>query len=1063
MSSIEKQFWLLDKQGFGAAYNVISAFRFSGLDWPRLLKAVQTVYWKYTVFRSTYSLIDGQLKCQLQESEPDLHEMDFGSHDSVGEGRALKWLESQSRRPFDLAGGPLMRIVRASFSDPSVSFVAVIFHHIVIDLQTKDLLSEIISNLYNGVEAGETGPGFSNYGDFGPWLEEWSVSPGSDGAKKYWRDQLQRVNSNIRLHSEGPDESPSGTLVDLKMDTALWQNVKAFSRKSKISPYIILLSSYHFLLSKWTGENDFCVAVPLSNRKKEEFKKTLGCFVNTIPLRLSLDPADTFYDLLAKVRRLLLLAHRFQELPATAIIEEARKTNGSLHTLYNHGFTYEHPMNLRLEGVEVEPVIIDSGQSQMDLYLRCWEEGDELEGRFEFDSDKYSLSFAKRVVASLMVFLGNTLTRPDDKLLNIPCLGDDDRALIEVFNNSRREYKGPDNLKDAFERQVQITPEAKAIIFGGEERTYSEFNAETNRLAHFLMARGIQAGDSVGVLCSRSLEMMTLIYAVMKVGAVYIPIDVELPGKRIDYILETARAQLLLTISSEKKQQEVTVGSKINLDLIRVDLQSYPVVNPETGMTGEDAAYTIFTSGSTGLPKGVVNTHLGITNRLYWMQDQFKLKEGEVVLQKTPYSFDVSVWELFWPLQVGATLAVSDPDSHRDPYRIDEQIKRFKVSVVHFVPAMLAGYLSIHPQQSETLRAVVCSGEELTVEHRNRFYEIFSNANLYNLYGPTEAAVDVTCWMCPRTEDKEMVVPIGGPIANTFLYVVDQAGNQLPVGVMGELWIGGVQVAREYIGNPELSAKAFIANPFASGRVYRTGDYARWTESGALEFLGRKDFQVKINGIRIELTEIENALMSYPEVQLCKVVSSKGGDGPVRLVAYYSTKAKREIGNIEFTDYLRQLLPKYMVPSQYIYLDDFPLTSSGKVDRKKLPEPHEMSFHSGKDDRSPGFRGRTEQIVWEAWKDVLKTDLIGLDDNFFDVGGDSLSLMSVYSRLQERFAEHMSSVDLFTYPTIRAFSGFLKGSVRTQLDNDKSHSRAERIRKSTFKRGAFKRRSRKME
>ncbi|HEX2093625.1 MAG TPA: amino acid adenylation domain-containing protein, partial [Longimicrobiaceae bacterium] len=601
------------------------------------------------------------------------------------------------------------------------------------------------------------------------------------------------------------------------------------------------------------------------------------------------------------------------------------------------------------------------------------------------------------------------------------------RQVVEEWNATEWAYPRDLCVHELFQRQVERTPEAVAVVFEGEQVTYAELNASANRLAHYLRQRGVGPDLRVALCLERSPELVVALLATLKAGGAYVPLDPSFPQERLKYMLQDSGPLVLLT-------QEDLRDRLGNTDVAVLDLKSdaplwaqAPATNPErAGLTSEHLVYVIYTSGSTGRPKGVMNAHHGVVNRLGWMESAYRLGPDEAVLQKTPYSFDVSVWEFFWPLMVGARLVLARPEGHKDRDYLVETIQCEGITTVHFVPSMLAVFLE-HPDAGKCagLRRVVCSGEALPPALVARFGERLPEVELHNLYGPTEAAVDVTAWRCP-TDGSVIRIPIGAPVANTRVYVLDPSGAPVPVGVAGELHIGGVQVARGYLGRPELTAERFVPDPFTrepGARLYRTGDVGRWLPDGTIEYLGRNDHQVKVRGFRIELGEIEARLAEHPAVREAVVVAQEVVPGDARLVAYWTGGEPGGAGT-GATDaealrrHLLERLPEHMVPAAYVHLEAFPLTPSGKLDRKALPAP-EGGAYARRGYEAPV--GEVEVALTEIWAEVLRVERVGRWDHFFELGGHSLLAITLIERMR-RVGLHAEVRALFTTPTLADYA-----------------------------------------
>ena len=608
------------------------------------------------------------------------------------------------------------------------------------------------------------------------------------------------------------------------------------------------------------------------------------------------------------------------------------------------------------------------------------------------------------------------------------------------WNNTKVDYPKNKCIHHLFEEQAEKTPDAVAVVFEDIQMTYREFNKKANILAHYLISLGVGPEIFVCICMERSLDMVLAIYAIIKAGGAYIPIDPDYPEDRVKYMLEDSEGKIIL---AQEKFRELL--SDVKADIIFTDSSDnifkedkHSSNNPCIDIKSENAAYMIYTSGSTGKPKGVVNTHKGILNRLLWMQDAYMLNSEDVVLQKTPFSFDVSVWEFLWPLFTGASIVAAKPGGHMDPDYLSYLIRKEKITTLHFVPSMLSAFLdSADTEFCGSIKRVICSGEALSPDIQKRFFKKF-NCELHNLYGPTEAAIDVSYWECTEN-NLYSSVPIGKPVANTQLYILDKNLVPVPVGVSGELHIGGYQVARGYHNQPNLTAEKFIPDIFSNdpnARLYKTGDLARWLPDGNIEFLGRIDFQVKIRGFRIELGEIESVLSNYPAVKENVVIAKEDHKGDKQLATYVVAEGldnenqKQNISDIR--SFLKEKLPDYMIPSFFAFMDSLPLTPNGKIDRKKLPEPDVSAMQ--KEYVAP--RTDTEEKIVSIWEGVLDIEKIGIFDNFFELGGHSLIAVQVISRLHEVLDIDIAVRVMFERPTIMELAEYIETMLWLEQDNE---------------------------
>ncbi|MBK9992035.1 MAG: amino acid adenylation domain-containing protein [Verrucomicrobia bacterium] len=616
------------------------------------------------------------------------------------------------------------------------------------------------------------------------------------------------------------------------------------------------------------------------------------------------------------------------------------------------------------------------------------------------------------------------------------------------WNDTHVNYPLDERLHLLIAKRAQQSPKTVALQYGNVTLTHEELNQRANQLARHLRERGVKPNTLVGISAFRSIEMVVGLLGILKAGGAYVPIDPEYPADRIAFMLADSGVQILLTQEQVKAVLPPTAAQLICLDSEWPAIATHASTDLVDETTSTDLAYMIYTSGSTGKPKGALNSHRGICNRLLWMQDRYVLSSSDTVLQKTPFSFDVSVWEFFWPLLAGSRLVVAKPGGHQDPLYLAKLIQQEHITVLHFVPSMLRTFLTEPAATGCTsLRHVICSGEALTFDLQEKFFALLP-CELHNLYGPTEAAVDVTHWTC-RRDSQSPIVPIGRPVANTRMYVLDEKLRQVPVGAEGELHIGGVQVGRGYHNRPELTAEKFIPDPFSpdqADRLYKTGDLARWMDDGNIEYLGRLDFQVKLRGFRIELGEIENALGLHPAVRQAVVVALDEPDRDKRLVAYITARHAQHTTVTELREHLLARLPEYMVPALFVWLDAIPLSPNGKVDRRALPAPS-----TARPELAQPYTAATtemERRLVALWQEILHIDPIGTDDRFFELGGDSLGIAVAHGKLQTILAREFPITTLFEFITIRTLAAHLAPAAPNANTTNSIQDRARRQREA---------------
>ncbi len=862
-------------------------------------KALNELVQRHEVFRTTFTSVQGEpyqviapeLKVKVATS--DISNVDPAKREDEVQHLVLE----EVRRPFNLQSGPVFRATLLRLDDAE-HVLLLNSHHIANDGWSLWQFIKDLGTAYEAICVGRPS-GLSElpiqYGDFAVWQRNWMTGEVLEKQLAYWKKQLDGAPDTLELPTDRlrPTElSNQGSVERLTLPKALSDKLGRFSRSENATLYMTLLAAYQVLLYRYSGQEDIVVGSPIANRTRSETEGLIGFFVNTILMRTDLSGNPTFRDLTRRVHEGALGAYANQDVPFEKLVEVLRPDRylGRL-PLFQVWFALQNVprTEFRLGGLELTSIDTHNGTSKFDLGLFTVERPDGLYCTVEYSTDLFDASTIKRFLAHYQVLLEAIAEDPDQRIGELPLLTEEEQQQVVVqWNDTAHEYPRERSLHQFIEEQVGLTPDAPALVFESQQLSYRELNARANQLAHRLRKMGVGPEKLVAVCAERSVEMVLALLATMKAGGAYVPIDPDYPKSRLKVMLEDSEPPVLLTQEHLLELLPEHAIPTICLDRDWHTIAAESIANPELITTGKDQAYMIYTSGSTGNPKGVPNVHEGIVNRLLWMQDAYRLDGTDRVMQKTPYSFDVSVWEFFWPLMTGACLVVSRPEGHKDPSYLVKLIREQNITTMHFVPSMLRIFLETDGvEQCTSLRRVICSGEALPLDVVQRFFER-STAELHNLYGPTEAAVDVSYWHC-RADSGLSIVPIGKPIWNTQLYILDRFLQPAPVGVPGELHIGGVNLARGYMKQPELTAQKFISDPFSTelgARLYKTGDLAKFLPDGNIEYLGRIDHQVKIRGFRIELGEIETALDSHPGVKQSVVMAREDAPGDKRLAAY---------------------------------------------------------------------------------------------------------------------------------------------------------------------------------
>ncbi|WP_394831350.1 amino acid adenylation domain-containing protein [Pendulispora rubella] len=889
LSSTQQRLWYLDQLVPNSpAYNVPFVGRLTGhLDAGALQRALTEMVRRHETLRTTFPTVGGRAKqiigapFRVELPIEDFSDLTAAQRDT----RAQAVVHEEAQQIFSLERGPLFaaRLVRLS-ADEHLFLITI--HHIVSDGWSLGIFNRELAALYAAYTQGQPSPLGElpiQYGDFAAWQQQRLADHACKPDLDFWKRELEGL-SPLSLPTDRPRPAVQtfrGARMEFVVPEGITSAVREACKREDVTPYMFFLGAFTALLSRYSGQDDIAVGSPIANRGRVETEGLIGFFSNTIVLRTDLSNDPSFRELLARIRNRSLGAFQHQDLPFEQLVNELEtKRDTSRNPIFQVMMVLQNSVSERVPFAGLESTFEEtpSGTSKFDIWLQLLPVAGTWQATFEYATDLFDEATLARMSKHLLTVLEAVSTQPELALSRIPLLDEAERhVVLTAFNDTARDYGTERLLHEHIEEQVERSPHRIAVSFEEQTLTYAALDERANQLAHYLIAAGVKPDTLVGVYAERSTKLVVALLAILKSGGAYVPLDPSYPDERIEHMIRDTAVPVLLTDRGlparlSARLADVTTHT-VSLD-DWTEIAKQPRHRPAVRMPMDRLAYTIFTSGSTGLPKGAMNTHRGICNRLLWMQEAYALTHEDSVLQKTPFSFDVSVWEFFWPLMTGARLVVARPEGHKDPGYLVETILRERITTMHFVPSMLQATLD-HPRVSEctSLVRVVCSGEALPAEFRDRFFAKLPSSELHNLYGPTEAAVDVTFWQC-RREDTSPVVPIGKPIANTQIYILDTHGEPVPVGVPGELYIGGTNVGRGYLNRAELDAERFVRDPFLNGvsKMYRTGDRARWLPSGDVEFMGRLDSQVKLRGLRIELGEIEHALRKHDHVADAAVV-----------------------------------------------------------------------------------------------------------------------------------------------------------------------------------------------
>ncbi|HEY0735024.1 MAG TPA: amino acid adenylation domain-containing protein, partial [Herpetosiphonaceae bacterium] len=1045
----QKRLWFLDQLEPGnPAYNIPFALHLRGPLSPAALEcSLNEVVRRHEVLRTSFAQREDQLfQVIAPEQTVSIEQVDLrGSIDTDRQAQIRALAQASELHAFSLAHGPLLKATLARLDEEEWAFFLNI-HHIVFDGWSIALFTrEIIA----GYEAYQTSrpvdlpPLPIQYADYAIWQQQQAQAERFEQHLAYWREQLANLPV-LNLPTDEPRPSrrtSSGGALPVTIEASLHRQLTALSQQSGCTLFMTLLAAWQVLLSRYSSQLDIAVGSPVAGRLHSETEPLIGFFVNTLVLRTDLADNPGFRALLERVRRTTLTAFDHQMVPFDRLVEELQPERSLSHTpLVQTMFTLQNfgAETLNAAGLAISPLVFESKIAKFDLMLTLTEHPDGLHGELEYSTDLYRSPTIERMIGHFHTLITAICANPDQPVMRLPLLTAPEREqLLATWNATAISYPQVQSLVALIEAQVERTPDAVAVEFEHARLSYRELNRQSNQLAHHLRQLGVGPDVRVGVCVERSLEMVVGLLGVLKAGGAYIPLDPEYPIERLHYMLEHSQAPVLLTQQSLAHQLP-GAAHVICLDAEWQTIERQPQTNPGVPVATDNLAYVIYTSGSTGLPKGVMISHRSLINHMQWMIEAFPLAGDDRVLQKTPFSFDASVWEFYAPLLTGARLVMARPGGHQEIDYLIEEITSRGITTLQVVPSVLKVLLEHGLDTCVSLTRVFCGGEALAAELADRFFERMS-ADLINLYGPTEATIETLTWQC-SSDQRRQVIPIGRPISNVQAYILDAHQHLVPVGVPGELYLGGASLARGYLNRADVTAEKFIPDPFspdAGAHLYRTGDLARYREHGVIEYLGRIDHQVKLRGFRIELGEIETVLRQHEAVRDAVVLPQND-----RLVAYVVENQEPRTKNLgdeadgsrflvlgsTLRAFLATRLPDYMIPSVFMSLPELPLTPNGKLDRQALPSPEDQPG-----DRESAYVAPTtelEQNLAAIWQAVLNVEQIGVHDSFFDRGGHSLLATQVVSRMRDTLQIELPLRALFETPTIAGMSQRIEAARR---------------------------------
>ena len=1055
LSFAQQRLWFLAQmEGVSEAYHIPFRLRFGGdLDTAALRRALNRMLSRHEALRTTFVLLGEEPVQQIasvEESHFVLLQQDLRGQDAV-EAELRRGAELEARTPFDLAHGPLIRgrLIRVS-EDEHVLLITM--HHIVSDGWSMGIFLRELSTLYSAFMRGENDPLPElalQYADYAVWQREWMAGEVLREQAEYWKSTLDGAPVLLELPTDHPRPAQmnyAGAVAGLVLEKELTTALKALSKRHGTTLYMTLLTAWAVLLARLSGQQDIVVGTPVANRGRVEIEPLIGFFVNTLALRIDLTGSPTVGEMLGRVRAQALSAQQHQDIPFEQVVEILRPARSVSHSpLFQVMFAWQNaePEALDLAGLEQKPSPgTPQTVSKFDLTLALQETGERIVGGLEYATSLFEASTIERYLGHFRTLIEAMVANETQAIDRLTLLSASERhRIVYEWNETGTEYPSEKCVHELFEEQVEQTPGAIAIVYEEAELSYGELNIRANRLAHHLRELGVKPDDRVAICVERGFEMIVALLAILKAGGAYVPLDPAYPSDRLRFMLEDSAPVALLTQAHLAELFSETTGILPVVDLNAPTLWGrQPETNPDPaaiGLTAHHLAYVIYTSGSTGTPKGVAVEHRNVLNYLHWTLKAYAPMKGSII--SSSLSFDATVTSMYGPLLCGG--AARFLPEHQEIDHLNLQITNakdyeiVKIAPSHFDVIGRAAHLK---KESTSIGLVIIGGEVLSASTVRLWREIQPDIHLVNEYGPTETVVGCVVYKVPNELDELKAIPIGRPIANTQIYILDGYGEPVPEGVSGELYIGGAGVARGYLNRPALTAEKFVTDPFADdpkARMYRTGDLGRWLRDGNIEFLGRNDFQVKIRGFRIELGEIEARLMAHPRIRDAVVIAREDVPGDKRLVAYYASAETSD--PIEDTlnaeglrSHLTATLPEYMVPAAYVHLERLPLTPNGKLDRKALPAPDSDAY------ATRGYKaplGETESILAAIWSDLLRVEQVGRHDDFFELGGHSLLAVRVISQLRQVLGIEVALNHLFTYPVLADFARSLENAALAEL------------------------------
>jgi amino acid adenylation domain-containing protein len=1049
-SFAQRALWFHDQLEPGScAYNLVSAYRLSGgIDIKALEQSVNQIIDRHEVLRTVFEAVDGQPVQTILPAmtiELPVIDLSFAASDPVRESEVRRIAGALAGQPFDLARGPLLRTALLRLANDEYILLLAI-HHVVFDGWSMGIFLRELSQIYNNFVTGKPSPMPQlriQYGDFAAWQRERLQGVNLENHLSYWKNQLERLPT-LKLPSgrfQPTLDSHSGAREDFVLSKELSAELRRLSDRAGTTLFMVLLAAYKVALHRYTGQTDIAIGTPTAGRNHPGVEGLIGFFLNMLVLRADLSGNPTFRELLERIRKVCVDALAHQDLPFEKLVEELRPRRDLTHNpLIQVTFALQNTPRfpLNLTGVTARDLDISAGIARsFDLHLFMVEEVAGLRGYVSYNRNFFEADTIARLIRHLQNLLEGIVANRDQRISDLPMLTEPEKhQLLVEWNDTKADYPKDKCIHELFEEEVNKSPDSVALVFENQQLSYRELNHKANQLAHYLRKHGVGPDDPVGICMERSVEMAIGLLGILKAGGAYVPLDPSNPKERLGFMLEDTHACIVLTDMVALNSLPLT-GARVScLDRDWEEIAKEPQVNPNSRSTTDSLAYVIYTSGSTGLPKGVEVRHRGVVRLLFGV-DYVQLDRAQTFLHLAPISFDAATFEVWGALLHGGK-CVLYPGKVSSAKELGEVLKEHGVNTLWLTAALFNTAINEESQALSEVKQLLIGGEALSVPHVRKALALLPATEIINGYGPTESTTFTCCYRIPRELDDGLSsIPIGRPIGNTQVYILDPYLNPVPIGVTGDLHIGGDGLARGYFNRPELTAEKFIGNPFSNdgaARLYKTGDRARYLPDGNIEFIGRMDNQVKIRGFRIELGEIEAVLNQHPKVRDAVVIVREDCPGDKRLVAYLVGDENQELQADELKRFLKTRLPDYMVPSAWVKLASLPHTPNGKINRAALPAPEAGQLEAIEGFTAP--RTQVEKMLAKIWAEVLKREGVGIRDNFFDLGGHSLLATQVISRLRNALNLEIPLRTLFESPTIEQMAAAIMENRGNQLGEE---------------------------